>query len=273
MEIYTSYYHFIDSTLIDKFIVGLIYNSWLAFLLIAFIDSSLLSFPLILFIFIRPYIKYVYLRKLLTWSTIIWCFMSELWVWMSFLISIEILREFIKYILPYCLRKIGAQIGQESDPVAETLFRRMSRVLRKFKNQSLLLTLQEISSAVYSYNQNDISEGFTPDEKLKFRKFFQEFVKTCIIIDKDNKNYYESITLFFPSFVMRFSHNGFQLTTDEAAKLLRGKDVPSDDCPICKSSFSDPSVQLKCNHIFCMNCIFTWLDQQYTCPNCRNVIE
>lgn len=273
MEIYASYYHFIDSTLIDQFVSKLIYNSWQAFFLITFIDRSFLSLPLIFIVLFRPYIKYVYPRKLLTWSAIIWCFVSNLWVWMSFLIFIEFFRELIKYVLPYCLRKIGSTIGHQSDPAAETLFRRMSRVLRKFKYQPLLLTLQEISSTIYSYNQNDITESFSSDEQLKFNKFFQDFVQTCIIVDKDTSNNFEAITLFFPSFAMRFSYHGFQLTTDEAAKLIRGKDIPLEDCPICKCSFSDPSVQLKCNHYFCMKCIFSWLDQQCTCPVCRNVVE
>ncbi len=43
----------------------------------------------------------------------------------------------------------------------------------------------------------------------------------------------------------------------------------NDICPICgEAEFTKPSA-LTCGHIFCKNCIRTWLTQKQTCPSCR----
>ena len=46
------------------------------------------------------------------------------------------------------------------------------------------------------------------------------------------------------------------------------------ECGICQESFSAPT-QLPCQHLFCRECIFTWLkpnNGQNTCPYCRTVL-
>jgi len=42
-------------------------------------------------------------------------------------------------------------------------------------------------------------------------------------------------------------------------------------CPICDENLSD--VQTGCKHLFCEDCITTWLDKSNTCPYCREEIE
>ncbi|KAK0162821.1 hypothetical protein PV327_006566 [Microctonus hyperodae] len=42
-------------------------------------------------------------------------------------------------------------------------------------------------------------------------------------------------------------------------------------CVICHEEYSTP-VRLHCNHIFCENCVSTWLDRERTCPLCRTAI-
>uniref|UniRef100_A0A914HWI5 RING-type domain-containing protein n=1 Tax=Globodera rostochiensis TaxID=31243 RepID=A0A914HWI5_GLORO len=45
----------------------------------------------------------------------------------------------------------------------------------------------------------------------------------------------------------------------------------SEQCTICFSDFRVP-IKLKCSHIFCTECIRTWLDREVTCPICRAVV-
>ena len=40
-------------------------------------------------------------------------------------------------------------------------------------------------------------------------------------------------------------------------------------CTICRENISENSVKLQCGHIFCLNCITSWLVIQRTCPLCR----
>ncbi|KAL3102857.1 hypothetical protein niasHT_015067 [Heterodera trifolii] len=44
-----------------------------------------------------------------------------------------------------------------------------------------------------------------------------------------------------------------------------------EQCTICFSDFRAP-IKLKCSHIFCTECIRTWLDREVTCPICRAVV-
>lgn len=41
-----------------------------------------------------------------------------------------------------------------------------------------------------------------------------------------------------------------------------------DQCAICHDTYTTP-VLLKCNHIFCENCIGSWFRTETTCPMCR----
>ena len=43
------------------------------------------------------------------------------------------------------------------------------------------------------------------------------------------------------------------------------------DCTICQDRLSDPVI-LRCNHIFCEDCVSEWLDRESTCPLCRAIV-
>jgi hypothetical protein len=44
-------------------------------------------------------------------------------------------------------------------------------------------------------------------------------------------------------------------------------------CPICMEDNSD-NIKLNCQHIFCKDCIKTWLSEQSnTCPICRIIVQ
>ncbi|XP_043110287.1 RING finger protein 151 [Puntigrus tetrazona] len=51
-------------------------------------------------------------------------------------------------------------------------------------------------------------------------------------------------------------------------------DTPDDDliCVICRAVLRCP-VRLKCNHVFCKECILQWMKRQVKCPCCRQPID
>ena len=40
-------------------------------------------------------------------------------------------------------------------------------------------------------------------------------------------------------------------------------------CPICLQPFDKPSLLIKCQHIFCMDCILHWFKTRVECPLCK----
>jgi hypothetical protein len=71
----------------------------------------------------------------------------------------------------------------------------------------------------------------------------------------------------------------FKFGSTVLSNLSVGEDVPSEEldpevnCTICQSQFKNPR-KLTCSHIFCRECIRTWLDtgKDDTCPLCRSHI-
>ena len=55
---------------------------------------------------------------------------------------------------------------------------------------------------------------------------------------------------------------------DRAPIFVQVPHPPELLCCICEHLLSDPK-QCKAGHLFCKECIFTWLDKQQTCPSCR----
>jgi len=45
----------------------------------------------------------------------------------------------------------------------------------------------------------------------------------------------------------------------------------AEHCTICFGEFTAP-IKLNCGHIFCSDCIRTWLDREVTCPICRAIV-
>ena len=61
-----------------------------------------------------------------------------------------------------------------------------------------------------------------------------------------------------------------KLTDDEFKNLETCENITN--CAICMEN-KRSNIKLKCNHIFCKNCIKKWLtEKSNTCPNCRTEI-
>ncbi|MCP9266223.1 RING finger and transmembrane domain-containing protein 2 [Dirofilaria immitis] len=61
----------------------------------------------------------------------------------------------------------------------------------------------------------------------------------------------------------------FRLTS-VGSKVSVGEE-DSTQCTICFNDFCNP-IRLSCGHIFCEECIGTWLDNEHTCPMCRATV-
>ncbi|CAK5067206.1 unnamed protein product [Meloidogyne enterolobii] len=70
---------------------------------------------------------------------------------------------------------------------------------------------------------------------------------------------------------------GWVLTTLRICRFTHLGTTPTpeckqnENCTICFSEYTSP-VKLKCSHIFCSECIRTWLDREHTCPICRTIV-
>ncbi|MDA9673940.1 hypothetical protein N9T73_00390 [bacterium] len=61
-------------------------------------------------------------------------------------------------------------------------------------------------------------------------------------------------------------------TTEELKKLKKSKVRKTHICSICLSQlqrFNKKHIFLPCNHCFHKDCIFEWLKDNNTCPNCK----
>lgn len=266
MSLYLTYNQLSESKELDK----LVYNSpvlakWS--LMILFMMHGPTAFLLCYsLLFARTVIHDTYIRRLLGWGMIIWTFFNGNYAWMYIYLTIEITREFLRFGIPYLLTNCDMNIG--SEPISETLIRRLFRTLKVVTQQHPLLTCQQLLIMVTAFHQKDQTEPFSNDEKGKFSKFFKDFNKSSFMYDSETG----SLTIFFPSFIIRFSNQGIQITDDEAMKIICGQDIKEDKCPICMDRFGDISIELKCGHPYCYRCISSWMNQQYTCPICRKEI-
>lgn len=287
MIVYKDYYELVESPIFDRYVLSMGKGSFVVILLLLLLGGPFSSITPIISLMIRPYITDPYVKRIFNWLVIFWTWTSGSWAWINILITIEVVRELFRFGLPRFLNRMANYV--ESSPKTETLFRRLYGVLRRTNRQNAALTMAELYSTAISYNHGDTSGAFNENEKHRFQKIFNDFPSTCFVLDEERR----SFTVFFPSFVIKVSPQGIQACNDEALKLIRsakeesfprlpsaqpiGSESPSENkinpCGMCQEELGDLFVRLKCNHSYCLNCIFIWLNRQYVCPTCQSEVN
>ena len=218
MSLYIDYTKLSESNHLDK----LIYNNfWLAkyplvILLLMYGPTAFALSSLVLYT--RTLIEDVYIRRILGWSMILWTLYYNIYAWTYTYIIIESFREFIRFGVPYVLSKASGNLP--TDPLTETILRRLFKISRIVNKQSTIISMQQIMLILTGYMQGDKSEAFSADEKKKFKSFFLDFKQTSFIYEQDTG----SLCIFFPSFIIRFTNNGLQITNSDAMKMIKGED-------------------------------------------------
>lgn len=89
--------------------------------------------------------------------------------------------------------------------------------------------------------------------------------------------FFVAVYVFYKACLVQFiGRRWFQSTrcifrlTSVGSKVSSG-DIDSLQCTICFNDFSNP-IKLTCGHVFCEECIGTWLDNEHTCPMCRATV-
>jgi hypothetical protein len=268
MSLYIDYSYLAECNLIDKFIYKTLTHTIWSLILLVLIDGPILSSIPIIVLFTRTIIFNVNIRRVLGWTMIVWTYFNRMNSWLILFIIIEFIREFIFFGLPYLMIKLSTITLDY--PCGETMARRLFKIIKVITQQPIFISIQQLMSIIIAYKQEDESERFNEEEKKKFQKFFRDFYQTSFLYEPN----ISSITIFFPSFIIRFSHEDLQLTTADAMKLIGKNDIKDEDiCPICHDKYTDISIELECKHRYCHKCIFSWLNQQYTCPMCRSTVD
>ena len=267
MSLYIDYHKLSESNQLDKLIYNYILLAKCPLIILLLMHGPTSFCVSLMVLYIRKLVDDVYVRRILGWGMVCWTLYYGTYAWMYIYIIIELIREFIRFGIPYLMHKFGNNLP--SDPILETVVRRLFKVIKVIPRQSTVISTQQIMLIVTSYSQGDTSEAFDNDEKSKFVKLFTDFKDTSFIYEQDTG----SLCIFFPTFIVRFGNNGLQITSDDAMKLIRGEEIKEGEtCPVCQDNYADLSIELKCGHKYCHKCIFSWL-HQYSCPSCRAEIK
>ncbi|RNA41043.1 RING finger and transmembrane domain-containing 2-like [Brachionus plicatilis] len=86
------------------------------------------------------------------------------------------------------------------------------------------------------------------------------FLCIVYIILKLNQLY--SLIIEFVKCIHEF-YQGFPYGTNTVVN-----DSEDQICPICQDRYKNP-INLKCQHVFCADCVSIWLDKENSCPMCR----
>ncbi|QDZ25829.1 hypothetical protein HOP50_19g83710 [Chloropicon primus] len=143
-------------------------------------------------------------------------------------------------------------------PAAGSQFRRQGHLLTFVEHATILYGLLLPVPIWYSFFQTEtfgqifssVSTGFYLTMKIStlFEKVLNFVVALRILIQPV------------------CDHYGTRATKEEVCELGDAC------CSICQDEMASP-LKLRCNHIFCAECIGEWLDRDTTCPLCRTVVK
>jgi len=169
----------------------------------------------------------------------------KMYMWAAMLLIHEIYHEIIKIGIPSVIIK-------NQELICNIPFNNIYNYIRYIKSVS----------NIKLNNLNELIK-FTNSNNEIVSKCCQDITAVKIIIDSDQ------IVLFFPTFILNIHKDTkINITKDHRIQLL---EEPIDRCPICLDS-AELSIKLSCNHIFCYQCLFKWLNTQYKCPYCRESV-
>ncbi|KAG6546661.1 hypothetical protein Mapa_011850 [Marchantia paleacea] len=58
------------------------------------------------------------------------------------------------------------------------------------------------------------------------------------------------------------------------APITKGKNLVGEECPICLEKVKDKTAFLHtCEHVFCFDCIMTWVKIKSICPMCKKQLK
>jgi hypothetical protein len=67
--------------------------------------------------------------------------------------------------------------------------------------------------------------------------------------------------------------DGEPVTLNEVSTVVPVEQLSEHNCIVCRHSLTPPAVRTKCNHIYCSDCLLTWIHafekMSHTCPLCR----
>lgn len=267
MRTFRTYRDLLESDLADKFIFETIVSRRvLPFLASVWFwcytnDLFLFLIPLFAFYY-RYWVSSLWIRRILTWSTLVFSCFFRSWFWIGLISSTELARFALIYGIPFFLRRVSEEISR--DPVGETALKKSIRLLRRLRSQGMTESMNEYLMIYSQYQQGNRTEPFTQEERSQFERFFCDFSKTALVVG-------DRITLFFPSFIIRLNSTGIDFDPESTMRLIEGS--REEQCPICQESLSDPGVELSCHHRFCLDCILPWFDQKTDCPLCRHSLS
>jgi len=99
------------------------------------------------------------------------------------------------------------------------------------------------------------------------------------LLNQNEKSFYFSTFLFllyllFKVFNLYKSTKFFYKSIKESFETLPFPSVSNVDlrenlCPICQSEYQHP-ILLTCKHVFCEECVLSWIDRNASCPLCRH---
>jgi hypothetical protein len=262
MAVYKNYFELIQSNLFDAFVYDFFVtpqSGILIFLLMLF-QGPLFSFIPLISLFLRSKLESFSMRILFSWGTIVYTFLFGQSYWCFLLFSIELLRIF----LLVGLMPIFQNIHIPNDNIGETALKRIVDLIKNARNEDPYQTILKLIRIQMQYRQGDDSDPFTENDIAIIKKFFQDFAESCFLFESN------TFTVFFPTFVIHRNSSGLKITSDKAIQLNLHPDTT---CAICRESIQSYGVILRCQHEYCLNCIYSWLNQEYTCPLCRKIID
>ena len=112
------------------------------------------------------------------------------------------------------------------------------------------------------YNNSIINDDIDSRETMKIMLIFMLFISFC----------HPCIYLMKAFFIK--CKNNYKINKIPIIKIRSNDNLLLDECSICLERYdkNDKIMNLKCNHKFHKDCLNEWLQNNNTCPQCRENI-